>query len=192
MRTTKITVTAALAAAAVAVATGSTASAEPVSPAPAVAQYQGADQGIDYKLFLSDAGNAITTTVGAGAFALAGDTVTLTDDSGALIAQIPLVHQADQQLTVAPSIADNGRTLTLVPNANGAALADIDAQQWFYYELNRAAPGAAVGALIGAAIGVFFLGIGIIPGAAIGALIGLLVAGGQPLIDSGFAFLQPR
>ena len=136
---------------------------------------------------------AITTTVGVGTFALTGDTVALTDDAGAVIAQIPLVYQAaDRQLTVTPSIADNGRTLTLVPDANGAALADIDAQQWFYYELNRAAPGAAVGALIGAAVGVFFLGIGFIPGAAIGALIGLLVAGGQPLIDSGFAFLQPR
>ncbi|MCX5045816.1 DUF3482 domain-containing protein [Aldersonia sp. NBC_00410] len=198
MKLSKLTVTAVLAAGAVAVAAG-TANAAPVASPPAAAvaspAYVGTDHGIGYRTYLSQAGRAITTTVDAGTFRLVGDRVTLTDPSGVLIAEVPLGYEiAGQRMSVEPLISNAGRTLSVLPGvgATDAALQNIDAQQWFYNELNRAAPGAAIGALIGAGIGLFFLGVGVIPGAAIGALIGLIAVGGQPLVDSAFAFLAPR
>lgn len=198
MKVSKITVSAALAATAVAVAAG-TASAAPapvISAAPAAVSntgFQGTDHGVSYRTFLNETGRAITTTVDAGTFTLAGDTITLTDRSGAVVASVPLAFDfAGQHVSVAAGIADAGRTLNLVPDfgRTDAALKTISAQEWFNAELNNAAPTAVFGALVGGAIGLLGLGIGAIPGALIGALVGLFVGGGQPLIDSGSAVLS--
>ncbi|WP_068271931.1 hypothetical protein [Aldersonia kunmingensis] len=194
MKFSRITVTAAMAITAVAVATG-TASADPAPAVPADSAavtapgYLGNDHGINYRTFLNDAGRAITTTIDAGMFTLAGDAVTLTDRFGAVVASIPLAYEfAGHRVSVAPLIADAGRTLTVTPQVGttDAALKNVDAN-WFFAELNRAAPGAAVGALIGGAIGLLGFIVGVIPGAIIGALVGLVVVGGQPLIDSAFS-----
>ncbi|KAA0021305.1 hypothetical protein [Antrihabitans cavernicola] len=186
MHIRKFAAVAVMAIAAVGITAG-TANAQPAELAPpAVA---GVDHGIAYKTLLTDAGKAVTTTIDAGTFSLSRDasSVTLADKNGGVVAQIPLTFQvADRQVSAVPTIDPSGQSLTLTPTH--VALQDIGSQQWFFGELQRASTGALVGALIGAAIGVIFLGIGFIPGGLIGAGIGLLVAGGQPLIDSGFAY----
>ncbi|WP_068271935.1 hypothetical protein [Aldersonia kunmingensis] len=198
MKVSKISVTAALAATAVAVAAGTASAAPaPVSPAaPAVVSntgFHGTDHGVSYRTFLNETGREITTTVDAGTFALAGDTVTLTDRSGVVVASIPLAYEfAGQHVSVAPAIADAGRTLNLAPDfgRTDVALKSISTQDWFNTELNNAAPTGIFGALIGGAIGLLVGGVGAIPGAIIGALVGLYIGGGQPLLDSGSAVLS--
>lgn len=189
MKFTKLSIAATFVAAVLAIAGVTTASAAPAPPA-----YQGVDQGIGYTTFLSPAARAVTTTVDTGTFTLAGNTVTLTNPGGAVVAQIPLVYEAaGQRIVTTPAVEDDGRTLVLVPDAAlNAAAADINSQQWFFAELQRASLGALVGAIIGGVIGFFFFIGGAIPGALIGAGIGLLVAGGQPLIDSGVAYFSGR
>lgn len=187
MHIKKLAAVAVMAAATVGITAG-TASAAPAQTLPAVS---GVDHGISYKTLLTDAGKAVTTTVDAGTFSLSRDasTVTLADRNGAVVASIPLTFQyADRQFSAVPAIADNGQSLTLT--AKDVALQDINSQQRFFDQLQRASLGAAVGAVIGAALGFFFLFAGAIPGAIVGAGIGLLVAGGQPLIDSGIAYFS--
>ncbi len=182
----RLTAVAVMSIAAVGIAAG-TANAEPEA---LVAN--GVDHGVPFHSMLSNAGKSVTTTVDAGMFALSSDSnsVTLANNSGQVIAQIPLVYQfAGQSVSVAPAIESAGKTLTLTPtNAANARAQDITSQQWFFSELNRSSGGALAGAIIGGIIGFFFLGIGAIPGALIGAGIGLVVVGGQPLIDSAFAY----
>jgi hypothetical protein len=198
VKPSRIIVTAVLAAAAVTIATGTaTAGPGPAQQATAAvvtdSGYHGTDHGINYRSFLDPAGRAITTTVDAGTFRLTGEAVTLTDRSGTVVASIPLAYEfAGQRVSVAPLVSDAGRTLSLAPDigVTDAALETIDAN-WFFYELNRAAPGAAVGAVIGGLIGLLGFVVGVIPGALIGAVIGAVVVGGQPLIDSAFSAL-PR
>ena len=185
MQIGRLAAVAAMAVTAVGISAG-TVNAQPTASAPAV---HGVDHGIAFDTVLNEAGKAITTTVDAGSFALTKDAVTLTDKGGALVAQIPLsFHDANRAITAVPTITDNGRSLTLTPK--DVALNNVGSQQWFFDQLQRASLGAAVGAVIGAIVGFFFLFAGAIPGAIAGAAIGLLVAGGQPLIDSGFAYFS--
>ena len=189
MRFGKTAATAVMAVVAVGLASG-TAHGEPAVLAdPAVTS---SANGIDYQVGMSGDGQSIVATVGGGEFELTADrsAVTLADATGNVVERLPLSYVAHgQEVPLAAAIADDGQTLTLTPAS--APLQYISpGQDWFMAELQHAAPGALVGAIIGGLIGIFFFGIGLIPGAAIGAVIGLLVAGGQPLIDSGFAYFS--
>ncbi|MBL1073815.1 hypothetical protein JK358_05365 [Nocardia sp. 2] len=193
MKYTKYAATAFLAAAATGLAAGA-GHAAPVEQVPSgqvAPQVQGRDQGVDYTLALAEAGNAIVTQVSGGVFSLNADGsgVTLTNAAGVVVAQVPLTGQANaQQVALNASIGADGRELVLTaPVTPVAAAQAISSQQWFMAELQRASLGAAVGAVIGGGLGLIGV-VTLIPGALIGAGIGLLVAGGQPLIDSAFAY----
>ncbi|MBJ8343473.1 DUF6861 domain-containing protein [Antrihabitans sp. YC2-6] len=190
MKIRKLAATAVLAVATLGLAAG-TAHGEPAGlTAPA---YSGASHGLAYETALTNDGTSISTTLDSGTFAMNGDAVTIADAAGNVIERLPLVFQVrGQELPIAAQIANDGRTLTMTPTGvSNPAIHDVGSQQWFISELQRAAvPGALVGAIIGGIIGFFFFGIGVIPGAIIGGLIGLFVAGGQPLIDSGFAYFS--
>ena len=189
MRFGKTAATAVMAVVAVGLASG-TAHGEPAVLAdPAVTS---SANGIDYQVGMSGDGQSIVATVGGGEFELTADrsAVTLADATGNVVERLPLSYVAHgQEVPLAAAIADDGQTLTLTP-ASAPLQYITPGQDWFMAELQHAAPGALVGAIIGGLIGIFFFGIGLIPGAAIGAVIGLLVAGGQPLIDSGFAYFS--
>ncbi|QLY27901.1 hypothetical protein [Nocardia huaxiensis] len=199
MRYTKFASTAFLAAAATSIAAG-TANAAPVEQAPAgqvAPQVQGQDRGVGYSVKLAEAGDAIVTQVTGGAFSLNADGkgVTLTNDAGQVVAEVPLLGQTAQagarEVALTATIGEDGRQLALAPAASEVSGAQaISSQQWFFAELQRASLGAAVGAVIGGAIGLLGFIVSAVPGAIIGAGIGLLVAGGQPLIDSGIAYFS--
>ncbi|NNH69255.1 hypothetical protein HLB23_05115 [Nocardia uniformis] len=164
----------------------------PAEPAPAVVQVapaseaQGQDQGVDYSVRLAESGNTVVTQVTGGAFSLDADAkaVTLKNQEGLVVAQVPLIGKVGQQeIALTAAIDNDGRQLSLTaPKADDVSVKFIGSQEWFFSELQR----ASLGALIGAIIGAFFFGIGL----PFGALIGLLIAGGQPLIDSGIAYFS--
>ncbi|MBA4856387.1 hypothetical protein [Nocardia farcinica] len=198
MKYKKFAATALLAVAATGVTAG-TSYADPSVPPAAQEQAppaaRGVDKGVDYTAALTEAGNAIVTTVTGGAFSLDADgsAVTLINDAGEVVTRIPLAARDaanGAEVRLVAAVDDAGRSLTLTPQAEVVAVKDISAQQWFFAELQRASLGAAVGAVIGGLIGLLGLVVGVIPGAAIGAVIGLLVAGGPALIDSGIAYFS--
>ncbi|AYF75696.1 hypothetical protein D7D52_19655 [Nocardia yunnanensis] len=189
MKYSKYVVTAFVAAAATGVAAGTGyAVAEPV---PAVQDQQGApqvrgsQQGVDYVVSLAQAGNGIITRVTGGQFRVSADgkSVALENQEGAVLTRVNLSSVvAGKQIDLAAAVDQDGRQLTLTSDATPVMSAkDISGVDWFISELQH----AAIGGLIGGLIGLIFVGIGAIPG----AIIGLLVAGGQPLIDSGSAAL---
>ncbi|MFF0488325.1 hypothetical protein ACFYTQ_04810 [Nocardia sp. NPDC004068] len=196
MRVTTFAATALIAAAATGIAAG-TASAEPVPAAPAQVQseaapsVQGTDHGVGYAATLVDAGKSVVTTVTGGKFSLDSDgkSVTLADNAGQVVTRFPLtVQPSGDKVNIAAAVTADGTQLTLTPQAHTVTAKDISSQEWFFSELQRASLGAAVGAVIGGLIGLILGVFPVIPGAALGAVIGLLVAGGQPLIDSAFAY----
>ena len=186
----ELTTAAAISAVALAITAG-TAHAQP-APLPTV---NGTDHGVSYQTSLSTADRSVITTVDTGLFSLSqnASTVTLSDSGGAPIAQIPLTYQvAGTDVAMAPSLGDAGRTLTLTaiqpaaaqPIANTAGAQDINSQQEFIEQMQRAAPGALVGGVIGLMIGMIPFGTLAVPGAVIGATIGLVTAGGPALANA--------
>ncbi|WP_228566552.1 hypothetical protein [Nocardia sp. SYP-A9097] len=194
MKYRKFAVTALIAVAATGIAagTGYAAPAAPADQAPAVVQLvpasqsQGQDHGIDYSVQLTDAKNTVVTQVTGGAFSLDADgkAVTLKDKNGQVVAQMPLTGKVGQQeIAMTAAIDNDGRQLSLTsPKADDVSVKFIGSQEWFFSELQHAALGGVIGAIVGA----FFFGIGL----PFGAVIGLLLAGGQPLIDSGIAYFS--
>ncbi|WP_067563048.1 hypothetical protein [Nocardia acidivorans] len=190
MRYRKFAATALMAAAATGIAAG-TGYAAPADPAPAAVQQvtpaaeaQGQDHGVDYSVKLADAGNTVVTRVTGGAFSLDADgkAVTLKRQDGQVVAQLPLTGKAGQQeIALTAAIDQDGRQLSLTAPKD-VSVEFIGSQEWFFSELQHAALGGVIGAIVGA----FFFGIGL----PFGALIGLLIAGGQPLIDSGSAYFS--
>ncbi|MFJ4653422.1 hypothetical protein ACIP5Y_19335 [Nocardia sp. NPDC088792] len=188
MKYTKFVATAFVAAAATGIAAG-TGYAAPADPAPAVQQaaptVQGTDHGVDYTVAVSNA-NDIVTQVTGGQFSLdaTGKTVLLKNQAGDVVTQVPLVGAlAGKQYGLIAAIDNDGSKLTLTSvSAPLSSAQDIDSQGWFFSELQHAALGGVIGGILGA----FLFGIGAIPG----AIIGLLIAGGQPLIDSGSAYFS--
>ncbi|WP_328602689.1 hypothetical protein [Nocardia terrae] len=180
--------TAFVAAAATGIAAG-TGYAVPVDQAPAVQQasstLQGTQQGVDYSVALTDA-NDIVTKVSGGQFSLdaANQTVFLKNQAGAEVLRVPLSGVlAGKQYALTSDIDATGTQLTLTPtSAPVSGAKDIDSQADFFGQLQH----AALGGIIGGILGAFLFGIGAIPG----AIIGLLIAGGQPLIDSGSAYFS--
>lgn len=193
MKYTKFATTAMIAVAATGIAAGASyaAPAEP-APAPAAVQVvpaseaQGQERGVDYSVKLAETGNTVVTQVTGGAFSLNSDgkAVSLKNQAGEVVAQVPLSGKAGQQeIALTAAIDKDGRELSLTaPKADDVSVKFIGSQEWFFSELQHAALGGVIGAIIGA----FFLGIGL----PFGALIGLLIAGGQPLIDSGSAYFS--
>ncbi|MTL14247.1 hypothetical protein GL307_22650 [Nocardia seriolae] len=190
MKYRKFATTALIAAAATGIAAG-TGYAAPADPAPAVqaqpaAQVQGAQQGVDYVVTVAEAGNGIITRVTGGQFGLSADgkSVALRNQDGVVVTQVNLSSEvAGKKVELAAAIDNDARQRTLTPGrAPNMTVKDISSQDWFFSELQH----AALGAVIGGIIGFLFVGIG----APFGALIGLLVAGGQPLIDSGSAYFS--
>lgn len=188
MKYTKFVATAFVAAAATGIAAG-TGYAAPADPAPAVQQaaptVQGTDHGVDYTVAVSNA-NDIVTQVTGGQFSLdaTGKTVLLKNQAGDVVTQVPLAGAlAGKQYGLTAAIDNDGSKLTLTSvSAPLSSAQDIDSQGWFFSELQHAALGGVIGGILGA----FLFGIGAIPG----AIIGLLIAGGQPLIDSGSAYFS--
>ncbi|WP_067538815.1 DUF456 domain-containing protein [Nocardia crassostreae] len=179
----------AIAATGIAAGTGYAASAEPApieQVQPAKPQFQGQEQGVDYKVTMAEIGNQIITEVTGGRFGLdaATKTVALRNTAGDTVFQVPLVGEWEgKPYELAAAVDNDGGKLTLSPvSAPAGTIKDISSQEWFMAELQR----ASLGALIGGIIGFFVLGVGAIPG----AIIGLLIAGGQPLIASGSAYFS--
>ncbi|MEV0335048.1 hypothetical protein [Nocardia sp. NPDC050717] len=195
MKFSKFTAPALLAIAATGIAAAPVA-ADPAAPAPAVAgqdapAVRGTDRGVTYLAQIADAGKSVVTSVTGGRFALAADqkSVTLTNEAGAVVAQLPLAGTVNGAPTeIAAAVEADGSRLTLTPKTVAAAEA-ISSQQWFMAELQRASTGALVGAIIGALLGAIGI-VTIIPGAIIGGVIGLLIAGGPSLIDAGTAYFS--
>ncbi|CAM2760299.1 DUF2273 domain-containing protein [Skermania piniformis] len=171
----KMTVAGALVAATLGVATGT---AHGESSLPAI---QSAERGIDYSMSVADDGQSITTSVTNGSFTLNDGAVLLRNNAGAEVTAIPTRYTATDGQTVSfvPQISDNGGTLTM--NTGTLPLRPVAGDCW--YEVQRAAPGAAIGALIGFVVGVLFI-FGWLFTTVIGAAIGLVVAGGPALADA--------
>ncbi|MEV6772095.1 hypothetical protein AB0N05_26055 [Nocardia sp. NPDC051030] len=191
MKYKKFAAIAMLAVAATGIASGTSAAA-PVDPAPVVQdqqvapQVQGKQQGVDYIVKLAEVGNGVITQVTGGQFSLdsTGKKVVLKNEAGVVVTQVALAGELQgKPVELAAGIDNDGKQLTLTPvTAPLVTAKEIGSQEWFFSELQHAALGGVIGAIIGA----FFLGIGL----PFGALIGLLVAGGQPLIDSGSAYFS--
>ncbi|WP_327142377.1 hypothetical protein [Nocardia sp. NBC_01327] len=189
-----------------AVTVSAAATAEP-APAPAATPLtvQGTDHGIGYQVALSDDHRSTIGTLQTGQFLTTwdGEAVIATDDSGRVIATVPLKYDiAGKTLALTPAIDTDNRRLTLTPVAESAApLRDIDAQQRFFDVVQANMPAVATGAAIGGAIG-FLLGfpaglfvldfitapIGLVVGALIGGALGLQQSGGQPAIDAALTY----
>lgn len=200
MRLKKLTATAVLAIGATGITAG-TAYAQPAQIAPAQTQNQsaasvhGVDHGVGYTTEFTPDRSGVATTLDAGSFVLSRDSesVRVLARDGAVMAELPLaVQMGDRRVSLNPVIDHARNTLTLTPvGLAKGELKDIGSQQWFFNELQRASLGGIVGAVIGFVVGLFFV-VGFLPGAVIGGIIGLLVAGGQPLIDSGIAYFSGR
>ncbi|GAB0102789.1 hypothetical protein JMUB6875_17600 [Nocardia sp. JMUB6875] len=188
---TKYVATAFIAAAATGIAAGASYAAPAVDPVPAVqdqqavTQVKGSQQGVDYVVAVTQAGNGIITQVTGGQFSVSADgrSVALQNAEGAVLTRVNLSSVVGgKQIDLVAAVDQDGRQLTLTSDATPVMSAkEISGVDWFISELQH----AAIGGLIGGLIGAIFVGIGAIPG----AIIGLLVVGGQPLIDSGSAAL---
>ncbi|NNH75088.1 hypothetical protein HLB23_35450 [Nocardia uniformis] len=164
------------------------------SPAEMVSSVRGTANGVGYSATITPDGRGVATTLDAGSFALTPDAaaVTIADRDGAVVAAVPLSFQvADHWIAVAPSIANQGTTLTLEP-VHAMPLRDVSARENWDAQVQRGVFGALIGGTIGGLVTLPFW-IFVLPpllGIAIGAGIGFLAAGGQPLIDAGIAYFS--
>ncbi|MGF0320174.1 hypothetical protein [Nocardia fluminea] len=182
-------------------------------PAPVVAEQpvaapslRGADKGLNYQVSATDDRRAVVTTIDAGRFQLVHDAkvVAITDESGAVLAALPMVVRiGEHAVPLTPSIDEQGTSLTLTPTSESTTpVRDISAQERFFAETQRLQPkiiegaaiGAAIGFVLGFPLGLFILDFITVPvatvaGAAIGALAGYALAGGQPAIDTALAYV---
>ncbi|MGW5919752.1 hypothetical protein ACWFPY_12195 [Nocardia fluminea] len=182
-------------------------------PAPVVAEQpvaapslRGVDKGLNYQVSATDDRRAVVTTLDAGRFQLVHDAkvVAITDESGAVLAALPMVVRVGEHaVPLTPSIDEQGTSLTLTPTGESTTpVRDISAQERFFAETQRLQPkiiegaaiGAAIGFVLGFPLGLFILDFITVPvatvaGAAIGALAGYALAGGQPAIDTALAYV---
>ncbi|MVU82635.1 hypothetical protein GPX89_36060 [Nocardia sp. ET3-3] len=143
----------------------------------------GADRGVDYSVTLAPDRSAVTTTLTAGHFELAGTGVNVIAPSGEIIGSLPLVYPtADRVLSVIPEVSAAGTELTVRP----ADPADVAAPTADVVALQNVAnagsivAGALIGCVVGAVIGFFFFVVGAIAGCIVGGLLGAVIAGDQP------------
>ncbi|MFG2441745.1 hypothetical protein ACGFQG_02675 [Nocardia fluminea] len=182
-------------------------------PAPVIAEQpvdapslRGVDKALNYQVSATDDRRAVVTTIDAGRFQLVHDAkvVAITDESGAVLAALPMVVRVGEHaVPLTPSIDEQGTTLTLTPlSESPTPVRDISAQERFFAETQRLQPqiiegaaiGAAIGFVLGFPLGLFILDFITVPvatvaGAAIGALAGYALAGGQPAIDTALAYV---
>ncbi|MEU4808279.1 hypothetical protein AB0H20_03665 [Nocardia fluminea] len=182
-------------------------------PAPVIAEQpvdapslRGVDKALNYQVSATDDRRAVVTTIDAGRFQLVHDAkvVAITDESGAVLAALPMVVRVGAHaVPLTPSIDEQGTSLTLTPiNESPTPVRDISAQERFFAETQRLQPqiiegaaiGAAIGFVLGFPLGLFILDFITVPvatvaGAAIGALAGYALAGGQPAIDTALAYV---
>ncbi|WP_336087289.1 hypothetical protein [Nocardia sp. SSK8] len=171
-----------------------TVAARPEAPAPqAVAS--GVDQSVHYEATLTEFSRVLSTTVTGGTFALTDDdtAVTLTADSGATVARIPLTYEiSGAPLRVAQTISDDGRHLVLTPQASAEEIGEmqtISPMSQLTNEINRNVVGVVAGGLLGGLIGTV-LGFGFLSivtgpvGLVLGAIAGGYAMGGQPFLDA--------
>ncbi|MFC9663336.1 hypothetical protein ACFVJ5_24120 [Nocardia sp. NPDC127606] len=182
-------------------------------PAPIVAEQpveapslRGVDKGVNYQVSATDDRRAVVTTIDTGRFQLVHDAkvVAVTDESGAVLAALPMVVRVGTHaVPLTPSIDEKGTGLTLTPISESTTpVRDISAQERFFAETQRLQPkiiegaaiGAAIGFVLGFPLGLFILDFITVPvatvaGAAIGALAGYALAGGQPAIDTALAYV---
>ncbi|MEV0434335.1 MULTISPECIES: hypothetical protein [Nocardia] len=179
--------------------------AEP-APAPEPLGLRGVDKGVNYEVSATDDRRAVVTSIDTGRFELVHDAkvVAITDDSGAVVAALPMVVRVGEHaVPLTPSIDAEGSRLTLTPvGESETPVRDISAQERFFAETQRLQPqiiqgaaiGAAIGFVLGFPLGLFVLDFITVPvatvaGAAIGALAGYAMAGGQPAIDTAIAYV---
>ncbi|MFC4375772.1 hypothetical protein ACFO5K_16850 [Nocardia halotolerans] len=198
---------AALLAVGVALASTGIGHAEPaVEQEPAALALRGIDAGVNYQVKATEDRRAVEATLDAGRFELLHDAkvVAVTDDSGAVIAALPMMVRVDEHaVPLTPTIDADGSRLTLAPvNETAEPVRDVSTQERFFAETQRLQPqiiqGAAIGAVIGFVLG-FPLGLFVldfitvpaatVAGAAIGAFAGYAIAGGQPAIDTALAYV---
>ncbi|MEU4318530.1 hypothetical protein AB0F85_21205 [Nocardia fluminea] len=182
-------------------------------PAPVIAEQpvdapslRGVDKALNYQVSATDDRRAVVTTIDAGRFQLVHDAkvVAITDESGAVLAALPMVVRVGEHaVPLTPSIDEQGTSLTLTPTSESTTpVRDISAQERFFAETQRLQPkiiegaaiGAAIGFVLGFPLGLFILDFITVPvatvaGAAIGALAGYALAGGQPAIDTALAYV---
>ncbi|WP_067821670.1 hypothetical protein [Nocardia inohanensis] len=179
MRIAKFAATAMLSVAALCVATV-TAHGEPAVAQPGIS---GVDRGVGYQISLAQDRSAVTTTLTAGHFELAGGTVNILGTGGEVLAALPMTYQAaDRTVHVVPEIDSGGTTLTVrpesmadiaAPTTQVSALADVASA-------GNIVAGAVLGCLVGVLIGIWFFLIGAIVGCGVGGLIGAIIAGDNP------------
>lgn len=179
MRIARIAATAVLSVATLCIA-AATAQGEPAVTAPGIS---GVDRGVGYSIALAPDRSAVTTTLTAGHFELAGNSVEIIAPTGETLASMPLVYQAaDRSLEVVPAVSGDGTTLTVRPSNPtevAAPNADISALQ-SVANAGSIVAGAVIGCIVGAVIGVFFFVVGAIIGCGVGGLLGAIIAGDQP------------
>jgi hypothetical protein len=171
------------------------------APAPAAAHdisADGVDGGVGYHAVLTDLSRVLTTTVSGGRFALTGDQVTLTSDTGDRITAVPLTYQVrGASVHVAQQISGDGRTLVLEPKATAAEIGEmqpISSTAQLVNELNENVVGVIAGGVLGGLLGTV-LGMGFFSlltgpiGLLVGAVAGGYAMGGQPFLDAVTAVL---
>jgi tetrahydromethanopterin S-methyltransferase subunit F len=179
--------------------------AEPTA-APEALALRGVDKGMNYQVSATDDRRAVVTSIDTGRFQLVHDAkvVAITDDSGTVLAALPMVVRVgEHSVPLEPTIDADGSRLTLTPvGESETPVRDISAQERFFAETQRLQPeiiqgaaiGAAIGFVLGFPLGLFVLDFITVPvatvaGAAIGALAGYAMAGGQPAIDTAVAYV---
>ncbi len=180
MRAKKFAATALLAAGATAAAAG-IAQAAPAAAAPAAVH--GVEQGVGFITAPTADHAGLTTTVEAGSFTVAGDSVTLTDATGRTVTSVPLgLRTASGTVGLTPLIENSGHTLTLSPQAAGTQTAQAidDASDALARKQYNAGVGAVIGGGIGAVLGFFLGGVGALVTIPIGAGIGALIGYSTP------------
>ncbi|WP_036496396.1 hypothetical protein [Nocardia sp. BMG111209] len=187
-----------------------TVSADPLTPTPldrpgATAAQQissdGTDRGVDYHVVRTDLSRELTTSVTGGRFALTGDRVTLTSDTGDEMTSVPLTYRVrGVAVQVAQQISDDGHTLLLAPKVGAAEIGEmqpISSTAQLANEVNQNVVGVVAGGVLGGLLGTV-LGMGFFSlltgpiGLLVGAVAGGYAMGGQPFLDAVTAVLSGR
>jgi len=166
-------------------ATGITAGAVQAQPVAADTTVQATDHGINFVTAPTADRRGVSTTIEAGRFTMAADTlsITLTDAVGNAVTSIPLgLQTAAGTVALTPQIANDGRTLTLTAQSDTTRTAQAidEASDTIARKQYNAGIGALIGAGIGAVIGFFLGGVGALVTIPIGAGIGALIGYSTP------------
>ncbi|QLY31177.1 hypothetical protein [Nocardia huaxiensis] len=176
----RLAVTALIAAASTAIVAG-VANGAPAEPT------HGTDSGVDYVVSSPAAGeSSIRVAVTGGHFAMNGDSLDISNNSGQLIGQVPLTFRmADRVVSFTAQLTDSDQAVTIASAGSTETAADI-AQEPLTSEQRmycwNATLGTTVGVIIGILIGAPFLVLpGMLAGIIIGGLVGMGIAMSAPM-----------